>query len=47
MNNKVSLKKINNANYSTVTTLGCHCGCPSKASQAYYYNYMGQYLNIL
>ncbi|WP_207652043.1 lachnocin family radical SAM-modified peptide, partial [Clostridium beijerinckii] len=27
MNNKLSLKKINKANYSTVRTLGCHCGC--------------------
>ena len=44
MNNKVSLKKINKANYSTVRTLKCHCGCEGKPVTAYMHSYIGQFL---
>jgi hypothetical protein len=44
-NNKVSLKKINRANNSTVRTLGaCHCQCEGKPWTAFGAGYMGQYL---
>ncbi|QYE99748.1 lachnocin family radical SAM-modified peptide [Paraclostridium sordellii] len=44
-NNKVSLKKINRADSSTVRTLGaCHCGCDGKPWTAFGAGYMGQYL---
>lgn len=43
-NKKVSLKKVNKANNSTVRTLGCHCGCQGKPWSAVGDGYMGQYL---
>ncbi|MBW6411641.1 lachnocin family radical SAM-modified peptide [Clostridium weizhouense] len=42
MNNKLSLKKINKANYSTVRTLGCHCGCHGVPDKAYNAGFIGQ-----
>ncbi|WP_200801265.1 lachnocin family radical SAM-modified peptide [Clostridium sp. Marseille-P2415] len=42
-NKKVSLKKINKANNSTVRTLACHCGCEGKPGKAYSDGYVGQF----
>ncbi|WP_207654391.1 lachnocin family radical SAM-modified peptide [Lacrimispora amygdalina] len=43
-NKKVSLKKINKTNNSTVRTLACHCGCQGKPWSAVGDGYLGQYL---
>jgi len=43
-NNKVSLKKINKTNSSTVRTLACHCSCGGKILAAYGNGYLGQFL---
>lgn len=44
MNNKVSLKKINKANNSTLRTLDCHCGCQGKPVTAVGDGYVGQWI---
>lgn len=41
---KVSLKKINKTNNSTVRTLECHCGCEGQIGKAATHGYIGNFL---
>lgn len=43
MNDKVSLKKVNKTNESTVRTLDCKCCCITRISAAFTSIYLGVY----